>query len=68
MLDLDPAAGELCAPLPFVLTEYEATLAGFVGIAAIAAIGLVLLTGISGQTSFGHATFVGGWLPIQPPG
>jgi branched-chain amino acid transport system permease protein len=48
-----------CAALPFVLTEYEATLAGFVGIAAIAALGLVLLTGISGQTSFGHATFVG---------
>jgi ABC-type branched-subunit amino acid transport system ATPase component/ABC-type branched-subunit amino acid transport system permease subunit len=48
-----------CAALPFVLSEYEATLAGFVGIAAIAALGLVLLTGISGQTSFGHATFVG---------
>ncbi len=49
----------VCAALPFVLTEYEATLAGFVGIGAIAAIGLVLLTGITGQTSFGHATFVG---------
>ncbi|HEX4369036.1 MAG TPA: branched-chain amino acid ABC transporter ATP-binding protein/permease [Rhodopila sp.] len=49
----------LCAALPFVLTEYEATLAGFIGIAAIAALGLVLLSGISGQTSFGHATFVG---------
>jgi branched-chain amino acid transport system permease protein len=49
----------VCAALPFALTEYEATLAGFVGIGAIAAIGLVLLTGISGQTSFGHATFVG---------
>ena len=49
----------LCAALPLVLTEYQATLAGFVGIAAIAALGLVLLTGISGQTSFGHATFVG---------
>ena len=49
----------LSSALPFVLTEYEATLAGFVGIAAIAALGLVLLSGISGQTSFGHATFVG---------
>ena len=49
----------LSGALPFVLTEYEATLAGFVGIAAIAALGLVLLSGISGQTSFGHATFVG---------
>ena len=49
----------VCVLLPFVLTEYQATLAGFIGIAAIAALGLVLLTGISGQTSFGHATFVG---------
>jgi branched-chain amino acid transport system permease protein len=49
----------LCAVLPFVLSEYQATLAGFVGIAAIAALGLVLLTGVSGQTSFGHATFLG---------
>jgi branched-chain amino acid transport system permease protein len=49
----------VCAALPFVLTEYQATLAGFVGIAAIAALGLVMLTGISGQISFGHATFVG---------
>ena len=49
----------VCAALPFALSEYQATLAGFVGIAAIAALGLVLLTGISGQTSFGHATFVG---------
>ena len=49
----------LCAALPFVLSEYQATLAGFVGIAAIAALGLVLLTGVSGQTSFGHATFLG---------
>ena len=66
-----------CAALPFVLSEYQATLAGFVGIAAIVALGLVLLTGISGQTSFGQATFLGlaayatawltrfgGWPPI----
>lgn len=49
----------ICGALPFILSEYQATLTGFVGIAAIAALGLVLLTGISGQTSFGHATFVG---------
>ncbi len=53
------AALLLCAALPFVLTEYQATLAGFVGIAAIVALGLVMLTGISGQTSFGQATFLG---------
>ncbi|WP_428487547.1 ABC transporter permease subunit [Rhodopila sp.] len=48
-----------CALLPSVLTEYQATMAGFVGIAAIVALGLVMLTGVSGQTSFGQATFVG---------
>ncbi len=71
------AALAVSAALPFVLTEYEATLASFTGIAAIAALGLVLLTGVSGQTSFGHATFVGlaayttawmsrygGWSPV----
>jgi ABC-type branched-subunit amino acid transport system ATPase component/ABC-type branched-subunit amino acid transport system permease subunit len=52
-------AALLCLAMPFVLTEYEATLAGFVGIAAIVALGLVMLTGISGQTSFGQATFLG---------
>jgi branched-chain amino acid transport system permease protein len=53
------AALALCVALPFVLTQYQATVAGFVGIAAIAALGLVMLSGISGQASFGHATFVG---------
>ena len=48
-----------CAALPFILTEFQATLAGFVGIAAIVALGLVMLTGVSGQTSFGQATFLG---------
>ena len=48
-----------CVALPFILTEFQATLAGFVGIAAIVALGLVMLTGISGQTSFGQATFLG---------
>ena len=48
-----------CLALPFLLTEYQATLAAFIGIAAIAATGLVLLTGITGQTSFGQATFLG---------
>ena len=59
VVSLSVVALLVCALLPFVLTEYQATLAGFIGIAAIAALGLVLLTGVSGQTSFGHATFVG---------
>ncbi len=53
------AALVACAALPFLLSDYQATVAGFVGIAAIVALGLVLLTGVSGQTSFGQATFVG---------
>lgn len=42
-----------------VLPAYGVMLAGYVGLAAIVALGLVLLTGISGQTSFGQASFVG---------
>jgi branched-chain amino acid transport system permease protein len=53
------AALVACAALPFLLSDYQATVAGFVGIAAIVALGLVMLTGVSGQTSFGQATFVG---------
>ena len=48
-----------CAAMPFVLTEFHATIAGYIGIAAIVSLGLVMLTGISGQTSFGQATFLG---------
>jgi ABC-type branched-subunit amino acid transport system ATPase component/ABC-type branched-subunit amino acid transport system permease subunit len=67
----------ICAAAPLALSEYQATLAGFVGIAAIASLGLVMLTGVSGQTSFGQATFLGlaayttawltryaGWTPL----
>ncbi len=42
-----------------ILPAYAVTLAGYVGLAAIVAIGLVLLTGVAGQTSFGQASFVG---------
>lgn len=48
-----------CAAAPFVLTEFHATIAGYIGVAAIVTLGLVMLTGISGQTSFGQATFLG---------
>jgi len=53
------AALLVCAIAPFVLGEYPATVIGYVGMAAIASLGLVMLTGIGGQTSFGQATFVG---------
>nr|WP_239024306.1 branched-chain amino acid ABC transporter ATP-binding protein/permease [Ramlibacter humi] len=43
------------APVP----EFWITLANYIGLAALVALGLVLLTGIAGMTSFGQAAFVG---------
>lgn len=47
--------------LPFtgVMPEYWVTLFNYIGIASLVAIGLVLLTGVGGMTSFGQAAFVG---------
>ena len=45
--------------LALLLPDFYVTLLGYVGLAAMVALGLVLLTGISGHTSFGQATFVG---------
>jgi branched-chain amino acid transport system permease protein len=42
-------------PLP----EFWITLANYIGLYALVALGLVLLTGIAGMTSFGQAAFVG---------
>lgn len=42
-----------------VLPEYYVTLLVYVGLAALVCVGLVMLTGITGATSFGQATFVG---------
>ncbi|MBR7975735.1 branched-chain amino acid ABC transporter ATP-binding protein/permease [Burkholderia vietnamiensis] len=39
--------------------EYWITLLNYIGLCAIVAIGLVLLTGVGGMTSFGQAAFVG---------
>ena len=47
------------AVAPLVLSEYQIVLLDYVGLAAIVVLGLVLLTGIAGLTSFGHAAFVG---------
>ncbi|PKO49401.1 MAG: ABC transporter permease [Betaproteobacteria bacterium HGW-Betaproteobacteria-4] len=44
---------------PWVLPEFYVTLLNYVGLAALVAIGLVLLTGVGGLTSFGQAAFVG---------
>ena len=51
-------AAWLCLPL-LPVPGFWITLADYVGIAAIVAIGLVVLTGYGGMTSFGQATFMG---------
>ena len=46
--------------LPILPTpEFWITLANYIGLYAIVALGLVLLTGVAGLTSFGQAAFVG---------
>src|SRR5690606_20747435 len=48
------------ALLPVLPTpEFWITLANYIGLYAIVALGLVLLTGVGGLTSFGQAAFVG---------
>ncbi len=53
------AALVLLAVAPLVLPEYHVTLLNYIGLASIVTLGLVLLTGIGGLTSFGQAAFVG---------
>ncbi len=44
---------------PVFLGEFSVTLLNYIGLYAIVAVGLVLLTGVGGLTSFGQAAFVG---------
>jgi len=44
---------------PRVVSEFHVTLLNYIGLYAIVALGLVLLTGVGGLTSFGQAAFVG---------
>ncbi len=46
-------------PAPIRVPEYWITLFNYIGLYSIVAVGLVLLTGIGGMTSFGQAAFVG---------
>src|SRR6201996_5371398 len=46
-------------PQPVRVPEYWVTLLNYIGLYSIVAVGLVLLTGIGGVTSFGQAAFVG---------
>ena len=45
--------------LPAVLSPFYVTLLNYIGLYALVALGLVLLTGVGGLTSFGQAAFVG---------
>src|SRR4030095_12727774 len=45
--------------VPMVAPEFWVTLGNYIGLYSIVALGLVLLTGVAGQTSFGQAAFVG---------
>jgi branched-chain amino acid transport system permease protein len=47
------------AALPSIFGNFTITLMNYIGIYAFAALGLVMLTGIGGLTSFGQAAFVG---------
>lgn len=50
----------LCAVLaPRVLPEYYLSLLNYIGLYSIVALGMILLTGVGGLTSFGQAAFVG---------
>jgi len=47
------------ALVPFAAPQFWVTLGNYIGLYSIVALGLVLLTGVAGQTSFGQAAFVG---------
>lgn len=49
----------LLAAAPFILSSFTITLLNYIGIYALVALGVVLLTGFGGLTSFGQAAFVG---------
>ncbi|WOE32610.1 MULTISPECIES: branched-chain amino acid ABC transporter ATP-binding protein/permease [unclassified Acinetobacter] len=44
---------------PFILPTYQVTLLNYIGLNALVVLGLVLLTGVGGMTSFGQAALVG---------
>jgi branched-chain amino acid transport system permease protein len=51
--------GILFLPIPLLLPPYWLYIANQIGVAAIAAIGLNILIGFTGQISLGHGAFVG---------
>ncbi|TWG98272.1 branched-chain amino acid transport system permease protein [Mesorhizobium sp. J18] len=53
------AAVLLVAAAPLFLDPFSVTLANYIGIYALVALGLVLITGVGGMVSFGQASFMG---------
>ena len=49
----------LALGMPLFAPQFWVTLGNYIGLYSIVALGLVLLTGVAGQTSFGQAAFVG---------
>ena len=49
----------LVVAMPALLPSFYVTLLNYIGLYAMVALGLVLLTGVGGLTSFGQAAFVG---------
>lgn len=49
----------LLAVVPVVVSEFYVTLANYIGLYVLVVLGVVLLTGVAGQVSFGQAAFVG---------
>jgi branched-chain amino acid transport system permease protein len=56
---LGVVAVALLALAPALVSPFSVTLLNFIGIYALVALGIVLLTGIAGMLSFGQAAFVG---------
>ena len=53
------AAIAMLAAVPFWAADFTVTLLNYIGIYTLVALGVVLLTGVGGLTSFGQAAFVG---------
>jgi len=53
------AIAVLLAIVPLTMPPFWVTLGNYIGLYSIVALGLVVLTGVAGQTSFGQAAFVG---------
>ncbi|MGV3635545.1 MAG: metal-dependent hydrolase, partial [Pseudorhodoplanes sp.] len=54
-----PAVILAVAVIPWIAGSFTITLMNYIGIYSLVALGLVLLTGVGGLTSFGQASFVG---------